>query len=562
MKRALTLLLVVAMLFTLAACSKSNQSSTAETSPQTNVSDSSPQADASAGDSQTASDVPDGVYPSITVASADPEMLSPLLLRRDGKNVVTEIFETLCDVDGWGGEFYGRLAKSWSWEPGEEADVLKVEIYDYIYDSAGNHYTTSDTKFCYETDAEAGYLPEFEKYILGINIIDDYNIEFLCKPGTSDTVRSDYDILGCCLQYTQAAYEASADQMTTTPVGTGPYTLVSFEPGSSVVIQRNANYWQDESLLHRAQEANVEQIKFVFLTENTQKVNALKTGEIDYANNVSLDTLNYFRESEDFNVTAWDKNTVLYLIPNCDTGKPMNDMNLRAALFYACDSADFIAACGGVDCAVRTSAFATPDAMFYNPDWETQDTYYNVCDLELAQEYLSKSGYNGETLQLVYEANGAFGSYYEACALVIGAAMDKLGIKYEISSLETNSLVQMWNYESDAWDLVVSAWGGATGKVQEFWFQAYSTAQFDKNGLGQGNWHDDTLYEMFENLYTVSNSTQETVDEFYNYEVAHFYTYGLCQLKCYDVTISDIESLCFTQRMWFMPGAFHFNTAE
>lgn len=543
MKKLLSLLLAAAMLFALAACNASVAG----------------ESENPAGEGSQKIEITDGIYPSLTVASADPEVLSPLILKRDGKNVVTELYETLCDINGWGGEFYGRLAKDWSWETRDDADVLKVEIYDYIYDSAGNHYTANDTKFCYLTDAEAGYFPEYGKYITEINVINDYNLEFICKPGTSDTVRATEDILACCLQYTQAAYEASADQMATTPVGTGPYTLVSFVPGSSVVIERSENYWQkDESLIHTAQKANIQRIEFVFMTENTQKVNALKTGEIDYASNISQDTLDYFNSSDDYNVLSWEKNMVVYMVPNCDTGKALNDINLRAAIFYAIDGQDIVDACGGDNSASRTYAFTIPSVRLYNKNWETQETYYTVSDLELAQKYLDKSSYNGETLKIVYEANGDYGDKFQACALVIGAALDKLGIKYEISSLDANSLTEMWNYDTGAWDMVIHAWGGTIGMISEFWFQIYSAAQFDKDGLGLGNWHDDTLYAMFEDLYTVSNSTQEKVDEFYDYEVENFYSYGLCQLKCYDVGITDISSTYMTQRMWFVPGAFEF----
>ena len=35
-----------------------------------------------------------------------------------------------------------------------------VEIWDYIYDQAGNHLTANDIKFCYETAQATGNLPK------------------------------------------------------------------------------------------------------------------------------------------------------------------------------------------------------------------------------------------------------------------------------------------------------------------------------------------------------------------------------------------------------------------
>lgn len=64
-----------------------------------------------------------------------------------------------------------------------------------------------------------------------------------------------------CAIVTQAAYEASPDQMATTPVGTSAYLVDSYVPGSEIVMKDTGDYWQtDESLVHGTSIHNVGEI--------------------------------------------------------------------------------------------------------------------------------------------------------------------------------------------------------------------------------------------------------------------------------------------------------------
>ena len=94
-----------------------------------------------------------------------------------------------------------------------------VEIYDYIHDQAGNPLTASDIKFCYDTAKESGNLPKLAS-IESIEVLSDY----VCRFRFVELAAGDlYSLLMECPIVTQAAYEASADQMATDPVTTSPY---------------------------------------------------------------------------------------------------------------------------------------------------------------------------------------------------------------------------------------------------------------------------------------------------------------------------------------------------
>ena len=49
-----------------------------------------------------------------------------------------------------------------------------------------------------------------------------------------------------CPIVTQAAYEASPDQMATDPVTTSAYKVVEYVSGSKIVYENTGNYWQTD----------------------------------------------------------------------------------------------------------------------------------------------------------------------------------------------------------------------------------------------------------------------------------------------------------------------------
>src|SRR6185295_3209790 len=58
------------------------------------------------------------------------------------------------------------------------------------------------------------------------------------------------------------------------PVGTGPFKIVSYGPGVQTVLQRNPDYW-DKPYPY------LDEVTFVVLPEESTRVTALESGEVD-----------------------------------------------------------------------------------------------------------------------------------------------------------------------------------------------------------------------------------------------------------------------------------------
>jgi len=64
------------------------------------------------------------------------------------------------------------------------------------------------------------------------------------------------------------------------PVGSGPFTFVSYTPGERIVLQRNPNYW-------RAGEPKVDQLIFRIIPEASVRLIELEAGTVHYAVNMA-----------------------------------------------------------------------------------------------------------------------------------------------------------------------------------------------------------------------------------------------------------------------------------
>ncbi|WP_341996667.1 ABC transporter substrate-binding protein [Microbacterium sp. LWH7-1.2] len=193
-----------------------------------------------------------------------------------------------------------------------------------------------------------------------------------------------------------------------TPTGgimcSGPYSLASWEPGDSIVLERNPAYWNKEipSLVERA--------KFTFVTDSTASTQALSTGEIDGSYQIDPSAIPVLKDASAGSLVFGPSMESLQLYVARPDG-PLAEVDLRRALQQSIDRAA-LAATVYNGAAEPLYTVLTP-RTWPNAQRETYSGAYakwaeqRQYDPDRAQSLVDESSYSGDPLVLGIPAGQA-----------------------------------------------------------------------------------------------------------------------------------------------------------
>ena len=482
-------------------------------------------------------------YPKITIAlNSDPQDLLPYNVNSGAKPFIYQNFyETLFDLES--NEYVPVLAKDFT-----IIDDLhwQVELYDYIYDSAGNNITADDVVFSTNFLVEAGFA--FKYYMFeSVTKVDDYTVEYTWTKPITDVGELEFPWCRTII-FSQAAFESG--NFATAPVATGHYVVTEFVSGSKVVLEANDNYWQtDESLISQRHQANVQTIEYDIIAESSQHVIGLETGAIDYSQQVPNENLAEFQDggqfADQFNVDIASGSFVFGLVINQSEGNPGSDLNFRLAVYYAIDNEAVATALGGTY--LPSKAFGTPHFPDYVAAWDETPNYINTYDPDLAREYLDQTTYDGETLTFVTTADETG----RTIATVIQSFLVNIGINTEIQTTEP-ALAGALYQDPTSFDLVINGMGGGS-QIGE-WNRVMNNLELG-TGYSVGFVTDPELQRLFEVAKAIDTHTPENMTALHNYVLANGYQYAIVSPRLNMVYTSDIAEIFLRENEFILPGA-------
>ncbi|WP_218158477.1 ABC transporter substrate-binding protein [Streptomyces sp. MUSC 14] len=113
------------------------------------------------------------------------------------------------------------------------------------------------------------------------------------------------------------------------PVGTGPFTLGSWQRGDELVLRRNADYWGHKPQLN--------QVTLKYFKDAGALNNAMLAGDVNVVGAVQApETLARFNDESRFRVIEGSSTAEVVLAMN-NSRKPFNDKRVRQAVRYAID---------------------------------------------------------------------------------------------------------------------------------------------------------------------------------------------------------------------------------
>jgi peptide/nickel transport system substrate-binding protein len=174
------------------------------------------------------------------------------------------------------------------------------------------------------------------------------------------------------------------DTLRESPNGTGPYRFKDFQPGSSITLEKNPEYW-DPSVQH------LDGVRMVFIREAVAMQAALRGGQVDLITQIPLETYLTMRNARGFkaySAPTGDYHTI-QIMGNLD---PFKNAKVRQAFQYIPDRKAIVAS-ALFGQGVPGNDVTLPPGNFYLPELPTIDQ-----DLPRAKKLLEEAGVKDLTI--------------------------------------------------------------------------------------------------------------------------------------------------------------------
>ncbi|SOC00171.1 peptide/nickel transport system substrate-binding protein/oligopeptide transport system substrate-binding protein [Ureibacillus xyleni] len=416
----------------------------------------------------------------------DSVSLDPAIVTDGESFKVTEnIFETLLNFGEQDTTIHPGLAKEW--EVSEDGLTYTFHLQEGVKFHDGTDFNaeavvknverwkagTAEQFYYFNTMFKA----EGKDIIKTVTAVDEKTVVFeLSRPQApflKNIAMSPFGIAS------PTAFEAAGDKFGDNPVGTGPFVFVEWKRNDSITVKKNDNYWQ-------AGLPKLDTIIFRAIPDNSARLNALVTGEIDLADGINPSDAGTIEGNADLQLIERPSMNVGYL-GLTSTRKPFDNKLVRQAVNYAIDKQAIVDAFfeGRAEVAVNPM----PSSIFGYND-EITGYEYNP---EKAKELLAEAGYDGKEIELwampvprPYMPDG------QKVAEAIQKNLADVGIPSKIVTFEwATYLEKAKNGEADAFLL---GWTGDNGDADNFLY-----ALLDKDNIGSNNYSyysNDAVHDL------------------------------------------------------------------
>lgn len=388
-----------------------------------------------------------------------------------------------------------------SWETSADGLTWTYTLAENAEFSDGTPLTANDVKFTFDLikDEELSAFYDQVKYIDSVTVNGDHEVTVVYSTEVG-TVLSDMVLVPILPEHIWTGMTADEILLETNepPIGSGPFTLVSWTKQSSVVVDANKNYWGGAP--------HIDRVVFQYYSNVEAMVTALRNGEIDMISKelppTSIAVLN-----QDNNIKVATNVDLYYreISINCGettNGNPtLRDVNVRKALSMAVDK-EYLVNLVHLGYAEPGTTIVQKAASY----WWNDDIEPYPFDIEAANELLNESGYLDIDDDGIRESpNGTVEMSYTLLVLSrwpeemrTGQQLQtwwaEIGVELEVVSADANT-INSYVYPDYRQDMFL--WGYSGQPDPSFSLLIMLSTQIGNwNDCGYANEEYDALYEQ------------------------------------------------------------------
>lgn len=340
------------------------------------------------------------------------------------------VFDSLVDMT-MDGELVPGLAVSWDTD---DYQTFTFKLRENVYFHNGEPFTADDVVFTIlkAKETPGALMASTYARIESCEALNDYEVKIkLVSPNVDFLADISVPYAGIA---NRDACEADPDKGPA--IGTGPYKVVDFVSNDYVTMERNDSYWGELP--------KTKSLTFKFVAEETARYIMFENGEFDFCG-ISNNFVDKYRNDSRFQVESYVMNNTNFIAFNMNDPL-MADINFRKAVAYAMNRDDFVN--------ITLNGFGVPAEYFwgYRTEFKNTDVPTYAHNLEKAKEYLAKSKYNGETIEIV-----AAMAHPISNAQVLQENLSKIGVKCEIFATDGPTLTSYTQWGNTNSQIVVTS---------------------------------------------------------------------------------------------------------
>jgi peptide/nickel transport system substrate-binding protein len=208
-------------------------------------------------------------------------------------------------------------------------------------------------------------------------------------------------------------------------IGTGAYTLESFEPGVRIVLKNRGDYWKPGR-------ANFDTVEIRNIQDVAARTAALQSGEVHAVNRLDARTVDLMMKDPNLNIVRTKGTGNRFCFVAQVTADPYTNKDLRLALKYGIDREAIIKQV--------YNGYAVPGN---DHTLDALNPYYNTAmpqrafDPDKAAFHFKKAGVAPGTLMELQTSEGAWGAAVD-CAAIYQESMKKAGIDLTVNKVSAD----------------------------------------------------------------------------------------------------------------------------
>ncbi|MBQ8280302.1 MAG: ABC transporter substrate-binding protein [Roseburia sp.] len=328
------------------------------------------------------------------------------------KEILFNIFEGLVKPDE-NGNLINAVASDYTIS--EDGLTYTFTLRDGVKFHNGNLVTAEDVKYSLERVSgllNGEVLISTMSTITSVTISDDKTVLVTVDSPNPELIYS----------FTAAIIPAgSGEAEDAAPIGTGPFSFVSYAPQEGIVLAKHTEYWQ-EGLPY------LDEVTFKIVSNVDTAMLDIKGGSVDICPYLTVSQANELKG--EFQIVSAASSVVQALFLNCAEG-PLTDAKVRQAICYALDK-DMVNEFVNGGYGTIISSAMLPGLKDYYVD--LNDVYGKTANIDKAKALLTEAGYpDGIDLEITVPSN--YDVHVETTE-VIAEQLGQAGINVTINAVE------------------------------------------------------------------------------------------------------------------------------